>query len=53
MSGSLVDGGGGDALLVVVVVVEMLPTPLVMVLLIFGFRKKTEGAQTDGVCCYR
>jgi hypothetical protein len=38
-------------LMLVLVLVVMLPLPVVMDLMIFGFRKKHEGAQTTGVCC--
>ena len=37
----------------VVVEVVVMPIPLVMAFVIFGFRKKTEVAQTTSVCCYR
>ena len=39
--------------MLVLVLVVMLPLPVVMDFMIFGFRKKREGAQTTGVCCYR
>jgi len=40
-------------LMLVLVLVVMLSLPVVMGLVIFGFRKKTQVAQTSGVCCYR
>ncbi len=35
----------------VLVVVVLLPP--VMVMVIFGFRKKTHWARLSGICCYR
>jgi hypothetical protein len=40
-------------MMLVLVLVVMLPLPVVTRLVIFGFRKKTQVAQTTGVCCNR
>ena len=41
------------AAVVVLVVVVVVLMPLVMVMVIFGFRKKTQWARMSGICCYR
>jgi hypothetical protein len=39
--------------MLVMVLMVLLSVPSVMVLVIFGLRKKTARVQTTGVCCYR